>query len=457
MCDLSLNAQLLEANNLLEAVSAIPDKKGGAKLRRKIKAELSFLKRVTKQEQLRSTNLPYLAALFNCSMTVEDLVDILKPFSYINQNNKQKIVVDVVAGCGETWMKVVARKPQSLFMTCLGASGYGKKSIVDQSKELVAAAEQNLWMYKSPQVQLWMASGVTKSLKKILEDEGVKVLGEEVDDDTASFCFLNPQDTSYSELNMLTEKDNISQNPKSCFSETDVGNVVEAKEKCECEVNEIIYTSEPTSTNEFISAEATSEGLSLYVSVADETVGNALCASKLNDLYANTLNLDISTMLAYVSNLTNGRAYYKFQELILTDQAKREQLHPVKPQLDNLFKGRKLVCCKTALEDFQQIVSTVGGENEKKRATALIKQLHVVPDQPSDKSLSLFGTGRMRQRSRVIFGTGDSIQAVTVTANQGFVRAAEAQGVNFVVFCHESRALTEVKESTAHCILQEVT
>ncbi|XP_022239913.1 UPF0415 protein C7orf25 homolog isoform X2 [Limulus polyphemus] len=442
MCDLSLNVQLSETNTLLKAVSAIPDKKGGAKLRRKIEAELRFLKRVTKEEQLRSTNLPYLAALFNCSMTVEDLVEVLKPFPYTNQNNKQqKIVVDIVAGCGETWIKVVARKPQALFMTCLGASGYGKKSIVDQAKELVSAAEQNLWMFKPPRVQLWMASGVTKSLKKILENEGVRVLGEEVDDDTTSFYLLNPQDIFNSELNILTEKDKPSENSESCLPESDASNVVEATKKFEWRVSEKICTSEPTSTDEFINArakdtnkksstEVASERLCLCVSIADETVDNTLSASKLNDLYANTLNLDISTMLAYVSNLTNGRAYYKFQELILTDQAKRERLHPVKPQLDNLFKGRKLVCCKTALEDFQQIVSTVGGENEKNRAAALIKQLHVVSDQTSDKSLSLFGTGRMRQRSQVIFGTGDSIQAVTVTANQGFVRAAKAQ-----IFC----------------------
>jgi len=48
---------------------------------------------------------------------------------------------------------------------------------------------------------------------------------------------------------------------------------------------------------------------------------------------------------------------------------------------------------------------------------------------------------------QVIFGTGDSERAVTVTANVGFVRAAAQAGVQYSVFLHEARALTEIKET----------
>lgn len=54
--------------------------------------------------------------------------------------------------------------------------------------------------------------------------------------------------------------------------------------------------------------------------------------------------------------------------------------------------------------------------------------------------------GKIKKRSLTVFTFGDRIHAVTVTANDGFVRAAKQQGINFVVFIHESRALTEQKE-----------
>lgn len=65
-----------------------------------------------------------------------------------------------------------------------------------------------------------------------------------------------------------------------------------------------------------------------------------------DDLYSlemvkdvDTLNLDITTLLAYVSNLSNGSTNWEFLESILTDQARAEEKHPVKPILDELFKG----------------------------------------------------------------------------------------------------------------------
>ena len=46
---------------------------------------------------------------------------------------------------------------------------------------------------------------------------------------------------------------------------------------------------------------------------------------------------------------------------------------------------------------------------------------------------------------QVVFGTGDSMKAITLTANVNFVRAAQDQGAHFAVFTHPSRALTEMK------------
>lgn len=57
--------------------------------------------------------------------------------------------------------------------------------------------------------------------------------------------------------------------------------------------------------------------------------------------------------------------------------------------------------CKTALDDFQTILNTLGGENEKSRAAELLETCKMVPDQPSVRSQDLPKTGKIRDRSKV--------------------------------------------------------
>ncbi|KAF4521455.1 hypothetical protein B566_EDAN001752 [Ephemera danica] len=161
------------------------------------------------------------------------------------------------------------------------------------------------------------------------------------------------------------------------------------------------------------------------------------------------LNLDVSTMVAFVSALTNGRSGFVFQQPLLTQQAEWERARPVIPVLDNLFQGKQLFCCQSAHRDFRNIVDTMGGPGEKVRTVELLSRVTVVPDQCPPRVAALNLSGKIKQRSQIVFGTGDALQALTVSANEGFVRGARNQGVEFAVFLHESRALSEVKESQA--------
>ena len=52
-----------------------------------------------------------------------------------------------------------------------------------------------------------------------------------------------------------------------------------------------------------------------------------------------TLNLDVTAMMAYVSNMTNGHCNYVFKQEVLTQQSAWESKRPVKPVLERLFKG----------------------------------------------------------------------------------------------------------------------
>lgn len=155
------------------------------------------------------------------------------------------------------------------------------------------------------------------------------------------------------------------------------------------------------------------------------------------------LNLDVTAMIAYVSALTNGNAHKRVKGKVLSMQAESEKLNPVKPVLDKLFTGKQLFACKTVITTFNSILSTIGGEGEKKRALELIKRVTIIDDVPCE---SLKPCGQLKERSIIIFGSGQAIKAVTVTANSAFVRAARNQCIHFDVFFHNPRALTEKKE-----------
>merc|ERR1712048_1191305 len=73
----------------------------------------------------------------------------------------------------------------------------------------------------------------------------------------------------------------------------------------------------------------------------------------------------------------------------------------------------------------------------------------IVEDCPTDYAMSLQESSSIKMRSKVIFGTGESLQAITTTANTAFVRAAENQGVKFSALYHASRALSEQKQARA--------
>lgn len=162
------------------------------------------------------------------------------------------------------------------------------------------------------------------------------------------------------------------------------------------------------------------------------------------------LNLDVSTLLAYVTNMTNGHANFVYKEPLLTTQAEWERNRAVKPILENLFQDKELVVCKTAYENFMNIIEVIGGPNEVSRADELMSRVKIVDDIPRGRIVEKLSVGgKIKDRSRIVFATGENLRSVTVTANEGFVRAARMQGIECMVFIHEPRSLSEIKEKNA--------
>lgn len=158
------------------------------------------------------------------------------------------------------------------------------------------------------------------------------------------------------------------------------------------------------------------------------------------------LNLDVTTMLAYVSELTNGGAHKQYKEGLLNEQAVIERQNPTKPFLDELFRGKKLICCETAMTSFDEITALLAGPREKIRSGELKEKIKILPDiENAEDIIDVELTSQIKERSRKIFAFGISNKAVTLTANAGFGRSAKMRNYEIPMITHSARALAEMK------------
>lgn len=160
------------------------------------------------------------------------------------------------------------------------------------------------------------------------------------------------------------------------------------------------------------------------------------------------LNVDITTMIAYVSELSNGGQNFFFNDKFIDMQAGEERENPVKPIIDEILKNKILIACETAVNSFQNIIDVLGGVNECKRAEKFLERLQILPDieNPSE-ILNVELTSHIKERSRKIFAFGIFHSAVTVTSNSSFTRAIKMKNYEIPTIFHSARALTEKKQN----------
>lgn len=368
---------LLQRADLLKTSGNIA---GIGKVKKKIQAELTFLKSleegkvIPKKNQLRSTNLSHLDALLHTAESFDHVIAVLRPVQYETDDGYvSSLMVDVVGHNGRSWVKVTARRAEALHRIWEGEGEYGEHDIVQQVAQYQDASAQNVLDFTPPAVHIVFYSGITRAVADELFDLHAVVHGHIYKDDAE----------------MKNLKPDI---PVFHFSE----------ETTKC-------LSEPLSEHR-------------------------------------EANLDVTTMIGLVSDLCHGGSSYSFNEPLIEELSQQERQRPLLPQLENFLKGKKLIACETAVADFKAILETIGGTREKKRSQELLQRLNVVPDQPSARTVALSPSNRIKERARVIFGTGDALKILTTTANEAFVRASSKQGVSFSVFLHQSRALTEKKQ-----------
>lgn len=385
--------KIKSGENLITQINSsfLNDVSGIAKLKKKIKVEIQFLEKTMrsnkmKEEHLLCTNLHHFQALLNHAL-LQPCDSLLQHFFYFQGDEKCKICVDIVSNKGQKWTKVISRNPKALSQISLGAGEYGQRSVLDQAEEYVECARENFVMFQPPEVVFHFSCGIEQQLANELVRRSITISGDILESNTH-------------------------------IARVDAGS----------ESDDSFESSSPLSQP-----------------FCDINLTSQLHVLNLNEIPV--LNLDVTTLVAYVSNLTNGGAHHKFTYPLLNQQAEWELLNPVKPVLEKYFQGKSLVSCGTAIEAFRNIVDNLAGPHELERATELLSRVAIVPDNPSERATSKLSlNGKVKPRSIVIFGTGDQMKAVTTTANDGFLRAAKNQGVYFATFLHESRALSERKE-----------
>lgn len=409
----SLQQRISAAQALLQRAEKLsPGAEGHQKLCGKLRSELRFLRRVEagevqiKESHLQSTNLTHLTAIVDSAESLEDVSALLHVFTYLDTTGcRQTLVVDVVANGGHTWVKAVGRKAEALHNIWQGRGHYGDKSIIRQAEDFLQASSQQPVQYRHPVIVFAFYNGVSFPMANRLRDMGISIRGDIV--------AVNTVTTEDGEEEADEEKEHAD-------SEEEV--VVEDEEEDEEEESELTRVDRST------------------------VVARLAFPTQVQVEECQRINLDITTLITYVSSLCHGRCHFTFKEPVLTEQAAQERLQQVLPQLDAFMEGKELFACRAAVHDFQVILETLGGPGEKERAEKLLARIHVVDDNPSERTLRLLPSAKINQRSLMIFGTGDSLRAVTMTANSRFVRAAANQGVRYSVFIHQPRALTEGKE-----------
>ncbi|KOC68642.1 UPF0415 protein C7orf25 like protein [Habropoda laboriosa] len=372
---------------------------GIEKLMRKIQQEIRFLEKVqstgnVKKEHLQSTNLIHLNAIVARLFCTNEPTNVMKPFKY----QKSRLEVDIVCNGGASWVKVIARNARALTLISMGDGEYGQKSVLDQASSYLQCAKCYPHLYRPPDVVFHFAYGIEIPLATRLERMGVIVEGD--------------------------------------------------KMRCEDTKNVDIHDSEDKCSTWMYSLESTEEPLEEY----EEGVNSDLDILNTSSLKTEIklLNLDVSTLLAYVTNMTNGYDYFVYREPLLTQQAEMERKHPVKPVLENFFRGKELIVSQTAYDNFMNIVDVIGGPKEILRAKELLNKVQIVDDIPTGRIMEKLSLGgKIKDRSRLVFATGENMKSITVSANEGFVRAARMQGIECTVFLHEPRSLSEIKEGYA--------
>ncbi|KNC49873.1 UPF0415 protein C7orf25 [Thecamonas trahens ATCC 50062] len=418
--------------------------------RKRLRAEEGMLDRLRTglipltANRVKSSNLHALSAILATARKLDGLVRLGGSFKY---GAKAKVYVDAVVKTHSAveWLKVKVTPPVPFHNMYAGHGRASSSSMIDQARHLLDAAAEHPHGFTIPAVVYVFVGGVSISVAADLEALGIVVRGERVDlgplDGVAHAAAPSPFicPSTLASFGLLDSPAGpLVSAPATTVTEAELADLMAG--------GKII---EDAQGNRYVVE--TIEEYEYEYDEYDEPEGNdngdvvgAAASTPPADSSAEMLNLDVSAILAYVSDLCQpGGAETEFDDPLIAKQAASERQQRQLPLMERMMAGKRLVVCETALASLQAILDTVAGPGERARAEALLANVAIVPDELSERMASLRPTLRIKPRARVVFGVGDALGVPTLTANNGFVRAAAQQGYNFKAIVIMARALTE--------------
>ena len=139
----------------------------------------------------------------------------------------------------------------------------------------------------------------------------------------------------------------------------------------------------------------------------------------------NMYNLDITTLIACVSDITNDSTIatrfgkidaWKERNASVYHQIMDELNDPLLPKLKEMFKDKILVATRKAVDKTFEIIKSLGSSYEKKRLDDFLKTVTVIPDDPSDTFLVLTGKN-WTDYNKSVFGTSHKLKIPLITGN----------------------------------------
>ncbi|KAF3857558.1 hypothetical protein F7725_010759 [Dissostichus mawsoni] len=413
---------------------------GGGKLLGRLRAELRFLRRVqseggeVKASHLHSSNLTHLTAIVESLQSVGGVVALLHVFRYTDsEGDPRSLQVDVVSDGGLTWVKAVGRKAEALHSIWQGGGQYGEKSIISQARDFLSASQQQEVQYKHPHVVFAFYNGVSHAMAQQLGVMGVSVRG-----DIVAVNAMMGEEIEGEGVGEEPEGEGEGEEPDEDGEEEPPSPIVAVNAMMEEGEEQPVEEGEgPNGGEESGEGEGPGEGGRSLMRTPPPP-GVLAASPSLRSVF---LSLPPSepghhdSIISCVSSLSHGGCF--FSQRGCSDGAGSSGASEPRPAAAQSLHGGEaaLFACSAAVTDFRLILETLGGPGEKQRGEQLLRSLTLMEDQPSQRSLKPPLSHKVTQRSVSIFGTGDSLRAVTMTANGRFVRAAANQGVRYKCSC----------------------
>ncbi|RXG72936.1 UPF0415 protein C7orf25-like protein [Armadillidium vulgare] len=174
--------KIVQAYNLINHLEplSVCNVFGVPKLKRKIEAEIKFLNKSLrsndlKEEHIHCSNIGQLASLVEVATTIPGVTAVLKTFEL---SSGEKLIIDVVGDNNCKWYKVILRNPKALHQLHIFGGRNGVRPLDKVAEDILHAAKANPVFFVPPKVCFYFVNGVSEKLAKSLRLLGVEVCGQ---------------------------------------------------------------------------------------------------------------------------------------------------------------------------------------------------------------------------------------------------------------------------------------